>query len=652
MALRAVVKLDVDDSDFNKFVANFDRYKAELASTPDIWKDVGYNIQTTMTGLVEGMEDASAASEAVVVATSVVAVESEKASKSTRAQSTELEKIAKQNAKVTTETNKQAKSWHDMARDAGAFAGKVVDATRSLLRWGELTGLISGVMGLGGLWGIDRLAISAGGQRKEALGLGATPGEVAAFKTNFGRILDPEAFLSNVNRGINDVTSPQFLAMRIAGAHPENQTDAATAALDTIQALKKRVDALPSGALFGAAAHAQQLDQLMPLEELRRLRNTPQGELDEYTRHARADTGPLGMSDRVAKAWQDLQVQLHRAGQEIELSFINGLVKLAPQIEHLSDSFVKLVDTVLGNKSVKSWIDSLAEGIKWLAEYMGTPAFREDVDHFVTAVGDLAGKVVHFVESVAHIIEALDNGAGWIETITGKKDGANGPLGDNEGSPGSPAWRRAHPEHGGPLAPWDLSPYEPNNPIPTPDSGSRWDYLKPWKWGIHKESYNPMEDMHGLPRGLLESVENAESGGNPYAISSAGAVGAFQFTRAAWDQYGRGGNPLNEQDSAFAAARYYKDLLSEFHGDIAKAAAGYNWGPANVEHDIATYGDRWRQHLPAETQGYVSRVTSGVGYAQGNGLMPNGKPANVKVDITIHSPPGANPSVSASQLVT
>lgn len=614
MALRSVIEIDVQDSSFQRFAGMFSKYHEALKDAPGVWAKV---------------------SESAGIA----AKDSAELGSAVGAAAYALHRISAENASISRAATAQSHAWRDMARDAGKFAVRIGEATRSLLRWGALTGLISGILGAGGLFGIDRLAASAGNQRRNALGLGVTPGEAKAFDTNYGRVVDTGAFLSGVNEALHDVT-------KRVGLYGAGLTEKDLAGKDTAQVgaellpqLKKIADQTPES-MLGNVLTARHLDQFITLQDFQRLRNTPAGELDEYGKHYAEDKRAMDLPTGVAKAWQDLQVQFNRAAGTLTNVIINGLTPLAPQLEHLSAAFTKLVADVLGSQALKTWIDELATGIKWLGDYIGTEAFRKNVISFLDGVETLAVKVVDFVKNVAEIVDAIAGAITSIKNFGLSKGGVNGPIeDDNPNAPGSPAFYAAHPEIKRPD--W--------NPIPAPDSGDRWDYLKPWKWGIHKEAFTQLEGQQGLPSGLLDAVGRTESGGNPNAVSKAGALGAFQFTQGAWQQYGKGGNPFDIDQSAGASARYYHDLLTEFHGDVAKAAAAYNWGPANVEKDVAKYGSQWREHLPDETRDYVGKVTSRLAGGGQPGMVPNsGKPTSVMININNNT--GGNATVSASQL--
>jgi soluble lytic murein transglycosylase-like protein len=119
-----------------------------------------------------------------------------------------------------------------------------------------------------------------------------------------------------------------------------------------------------------------------------------------------------------------------------------------------------------------------------------------------------------------------------------------------------------------------------------------------------------IEKKYDLPKGLLHAVMHQESAGNINAISSAGAVGPFQFMYLTAKDFGlitKAGadNRKDPEKSAIAAAKYYTKLIDYFNGDINKAIAAYNAGEGRVE---KSQGNIYK--LPLETRNYVRRVTS------------------------------------------
>lgn len=142
-----------------------------------------------------------------------------------------------------------------------------------------------------------------------------------------------------------------------------------------------------------------------------------------------------------------------------------------------------------------------------------------------------------------------------------------------------------------------------------------------------------LEGKYGLPSGLLDSVYAAESGRGKNLKSSAGAEGPFQFMPGTAKQYGLS-NPYDFNASADAAARYYRDLLQHYGGDVNKAIAAYNWGPGNVD-------QKGMGNLPGETRGYMAKVLGGIpgasqaaiGSGAGGGMSMMGGNRSSEVNI-------------------
>lgn len=113
-----------------------------------------------------------------------------------------------------------------------------------------------------------------------------------------------------------------------------------------------------------------------------------------------------------------------------------------------------------------------------------------------------------------------------------------------------------------------------------------------------------LEALYNLPAGLLRSVALAESNGNQFAVSGAGAQGMFQFMPGTARDMGlRGNDVFDPMKAAEAAARYLSMLLQKNGGDLGKALASYNWGIGNVQ----KYG---MALMPQETRNYIPRVLS------------------------------------------
>ena len=104
--------------------------------------------------------------------------------------------------------------------------------------------------------------------------------------------------------------------------------------------------------------------------------------------------------------------------------------------------------------------------------------------------------------------------------------------------------------------------------------------------------------VHGVPSSLVVAVATVESGLVPTRISGTGAMGLMQLMPRTADALGVV-DPFDVQQNAQGGARYLKELLATFDGNVRRALAAYNAGPTRVSS---------QRRLPSETHTYVARV--------------------------------------------
>jgi soluble lytic murein transglycosylase-like protein len=105
---------------------------------------------------------------------------------------------------------------------------------------------------------------------------------------------------------------------------------------------------------------------------------------------------------------------------------------------------------------------------------------------------------------------------------------------------------------------------------------------------------------HDLDVDLLASVVRAESGGNPRAVSRAGAQGLMQLMPKTAATLGVS-NSFAADENINGGTAYLDALLKKYHDNLSLALAAYNAGPEAV--------DRWHGIPPyRETRAYVARV--------------------------------------------
>jgi soluble lytic murein transglycosylase-like protein len=118
--------------------------------------------------------------------------------------------------------------------------------------------------------------------------------------------------------------------------------------------------------------------------------------------------------------------------------------------------------------------------------------------------------------------------------------------------------------------------------------------------GPYKAEIDAAAAKYGIDPALLRGLIRQESNFNPSAGSPAGAQGLCQLMPGTAAALGCT-NPLDPAQSIDAGAKYLRQQLDAFGGDVSKALAAYNAGPGAVQR----YGG-----VPpyAETQNYVRQV--------------------------------------------
>ncbi len=133
------------------------------------------------------------------------------------------------------------------------------------------------------------------------------------------------------------------------------------------------------------------------------------------------------------------------------------------------------------------------------------------------------------------------------------------------------------------------------------------------------EAVRMIASQHSLSPQLLHSVIKVESGYNPLAVSSKGALGLMQLIPATARRFGVA-NAFNPVENIEGGARYLRYLLDLYSGNYPLALAAYNAG----EQAVAKYGG-----IPPypETQDYVNRVSRQMQSGQGAPSAPKAQAA-------------------------
>jgi soluble lytic murein transglycosylase-like protein len=119
--------------------------------------------------------------------------------------------------------------------------------------------------------------------------------------------------------------------------------------------------------------------------------------------------------------------------------------------------------------------------------------------------------------------------------------------------------------------------------------------LPEWSGGVAPEpACEPMEEAalapliehaarsSGVDPNLLRAVMGQESGFRPCAVSPKGAEGLMQLMPATAVELAAG-DTLDPRSNIEAGARYLRQLLDRYGGDVFRALSAYNAGPRAVD---------------------------------------------------------------------
>ncbi|HAW3351294.1 TPA: hypothetical protein ACGSHR_002882 [Escherichia coli] len=400
MAAKSIVEIDVNDDKFVSFMEKFKEYQAALDELPEAWRGAAHGVSDSTKETVKAKAEAEDLAKAFSDgASAILSVNS-----GLDRLNDNLEKAGKNQSAFNKNAGSSKGFLSAATKDAKSLAGHIKDATVSLLSWSGIVGLFTGVLGAGGLFGINRLAATTSSQRFTSLGLGTSIGALDSTAINYQRALaNPTSTLGAIRDAQMDLSKRwQFQAMGINDANRSPDQ-----LLPEMIRNARDIFVRNGSTLQGAQAYG--LTNFFSLDDLNRFKNMSDEEINAMERRAQKDSRLLQITDQQAKQWQDFNVQLDYSNQSIRNTFVRGLGPLTPALTKLSDALSSAIDTVLQSPELGKWIDGLSAGIQKFGNYLASPEFSTDVDNFMTKVtrmGEIIGKVVDWITGKTNITAA------------------------------------------------------------------------------------------------------------------------------------------------------------------------------------------------------------------------------------------------------
>ncbi|QXY99484.1 lytic transglycosylase domain-containing protein [Enterobacter hormaechei] len=546
MVAKSIVDIDVNDDKFVSFMEKFKEYQAALEELPEAWRGLAHGAtdatKETARAKAEGDLLAKAFSEG---ASAILSINS-----GLDRLTDSLDRANKSQEDFNKKTRSSKGFLSEATKDAKSLAGHIRDATTSLLSWGGIVGLFTGVLGVGGLFGLNRLAATTGSQRFTSLGIGTSIGALDSTAINYQKALgNPTGTLGAIRDSQMDLSKRwTFQAMGI------NNPDQDPAKL-LPQMIRNARDIFVKNGSTLQGANAYGLTNFFSLDDLNRFKNMSDEEIDAMERRAQKDAKLLQITDQQARQWQDFNVQLDYSGQSIRNTFVRGLGPLTPQLSKLSDALAGAIDTVLQSPELGKWIDGLAGGIERFGKYLASPEFTKDVDDFMDGLRRLG-------QSIGRVIDLFTG-----KTSVSEFMGGEAPLADDPSK----------------------SPSENMN-----DRYRRYEAQQKSK--PYDQYFEEAAKKYNVDPKLLKAIAAAESSWDQNAVSKAGAQGLMQVMPS---NFRDGEKPFDPRDNIMAGARVFSWAMQQSGGDFDEALRYYNGGIRRGSAENVAYPGRVREQYEA-----------------------------------------------------
>lgn len=372
MAKKSIIDIDINDEKFKEFLSLFKEYQDSLDEMPKAWKELsdamGHSGKAFNASAVKTMKTLEGSADSIA-----------KMAESLHKATGEQDRFYR----ATTVSNSGMKRLSHSAKDLGFHLAGV---GKTLFR-------IASVGAIGGAFGFLGLGERAYRRTREAKGLSMTPGQVSAFKTHMAPYVQPDAVLNSAANARNDITKWGYLAGGMG--IPMRDVLHSNAEDLSFEMINRARDIWKKGPQTLQYAQAKGLTELgFSLEDLRRLSNTPRGELMHAESAARKDAGVLGFSGKTGREFTQLSVELKKAGVMIESVLIRGLAPLAPVFVGLAKGLSRDFVHFMNEPGTKKGIANMGKGLENVVGFLGSKDLRSDLSAFGEAVKDVTKAVL------------------------------------------------------------------------------------------------------------------------------------------------------------------------------------------------------------------------------------------------------------------
>ena len=361
---KSLFEVEVKDEAFKRFLELFDQYRTDLKDMGADWSVQGDAIGAITSGLQQ--------MTAALVAQRRLEREQDEARRKPREDEKALYEIEK----------RRRDEIHKMWVDSVGIAKTITGVTIDLFKWVGIGGVLSGLMGAGGLWGLDRLAESATDQRRAALGYGISTAQKSALDIDYGKYVDVDPALEAIaSAKAQPGGGGWFARLGINDWQNKNAADLLVEITRRGRDLYKQTNgSQPLLDAYGAT-HFISMDRLRGLAGVKDAELYGPGGIESQYR---GDVRDLERGDDTSRAMQDFARQARRAGLEIENAFIILLAPVASELKDLSKEVTKFITDFAASHDMKALIEDVVHGLEQFVTYLASPQFKTDITTFMS----------------------------------------------------------------------------------------------------------------------------------------------------------------------------------------------------------------------------------------------------------------------------
>jgi hypothetical protein len=633
VAKTVTLTVKVDDTDFKRFIANFNAFSSQIKNLNQQFSQINTTIQ-----------------------------------------------------KTTSSSNALISTMKSLWQTTKSLSSTVASITTHFIKWSALIGGIGAMLGMGGgLFGIERLAASILQKRRLVLGLGGDFGRTQAAQIfGQGMLEDPTGVLKGIARGKGG--SPEELRGLISLGIPfGNKMTPEEILPKIIERLRKEVRRVPGtelmvGRQFGANALGFSDEDIMRISRMKTSKET-----EELAKLIIQRGKELALSEKAQKGWSDLALQFQIAKAAIQSIFGEKLADLTKPLSELSKSIVKLVTTLMSMPIVEKMIKQLTTWLNRLSKYLESNRLEKDLKKFsdtvegwvpllkefkdallgfvetTRRVGDIMGKVWSFIKTIWKYSPAgmLWKGATGLSGLFGNQS-TTGPG----GAPGTTVVPGQNIIIPGPSAPGAGTIVVPGG-AGTPAIPGLFPGISP---SIRPLRINPTLGPQGSLGGLNQFSNMAFGGGSQFsaggvggsalAITGGGVGGNLAFTGGARGSNFAMGNPIGGSNLALMGGGTGGNLALMGGSSMGAMFVGGTGGGGGAD-KLGAWGRATGGMVPsaegrstwAGLFGFYGTGAGGGGGGGGKGGGPldaNNWQSNRTASIVIRNTPGSNPYMTAT----